>query len=59
MTLFPQKFRVKVNESNLNVDSLIGSKVDPKVAGIIFAEVLILERIELMADKTHPADLAK
>ena len=30
----------------------MGSKIDSKVAGLLFAEMLILERIEVLADKT-------
>ena len=45
---------IKVNEVVLNVDTLTGQKIDTKVTGIIFAEVGILNRIELMGDKTTP-----
>jgi hypothetical protein len=45
---------VKVNEVSLNIDSLTTTKVDAKVASIIFSEVLILERIEIFPDKTDP-----
>ena len=50
---------MKVNETSLNVDTLIGSKVDCKVAGMIFAEVLILERVELLAEKTNTQEVDK
>lgn len=50
---------IKINEVNLNVDSLITSKVDPKVVGIIFAEVYNIERVELFADKTVPSEVEK
>lgn len=50
---------VKINEVSLNVDSLTGQKIDPKVAGIIFAELGILTKVELMSDKTHPSMLEK
>ena len=43
----------------MNVDSLIGSKVDCKVAGLIFAEMLIIERIELVADKVNANEIEK
>lgn len=50
---------IKVNETSLNVDTLISSKVDCKVAGMIFAEVMTLERVELMAEKTSATDIDK
>lgn len=50
---------VKINEVGLNVDSLTGQKVDPKVTGIIFAELCILSKVELMSDKTTPAAVDK
>ena len=50
---------VKINEVSLNIDSLITSKVDPKVVGIIFSEVFNIERVELLADKTIPSEVEK
>jgi hypothetical protein len=50
---------VKVNETSLNVDSLISSKVDCKVVGMIFSEVMTLEKVELMAEKTSASDIDK
>lgn len=50
---------IKINEVSLNVDSLTGQKVDPKVTGIIFAELCILNKIELMSDKTSPLLIEK
>jgi len=47
------QFSVKISEVSLNVDTLIGTKVDCKVAAMIFAEVLILEKVELLAEKTN------
>lgn len=52
-------FRVKMNESSLNIDTLTATKVDAKVAGIIFSEVHIVERIEILADKTEPDGIEK
>lgn len=50
---------IKVNESSVNVDSLINSKVDCKVAGLIFSEVMTLEKVELMAEKTASSEIEK
>ena len=50
---------IKINESSVNVDSLINSKVDCKVSGLIFSEVMTLEKVELMAEKTVSADIEK
>jgi hypothetical protein len=50
---------VKINETSLNVDTLIGSKVDCKVASLVFAEVLILERVELLAEKVNTSEVDK
>jgi hypothetical protein len=50
---------VKIDEVSLNVDTLTGQKVDPKVIGIIFQELCILNKIELMCDKTNPAGIDK
>lgn len=50
---------VKINEVSLNLDSLITTKVDPKVVGIIFSEVFNIERVELLADKTIPSEVEK
>lgn len=43
----------------MNVDTLVGSKVDSKVTGLIFAEMLIIERIELTADKVNANEIEK
>lgn len=48
-----------MNESSLNIDTLTATKVDAKVAGIIFSEVHIVERIEILADKTEPDGIEK
>lgn len=47
-------FSVKVNEVSLNIDGLTATKVDAKVTSIIFSEVHIIERIEIMPDKVEP-----
>jgi aromatic ring-opening dioxygenase LigB subunit len=57
--LFELSKIIKVNEVNLNIDSLTGTKNDAKVAGIILAEVHIVERIEILADKTDPLQIDK
>lgn len=51
--------RIRVNECSLNIDTLNGSKVDTKVAGILLGEVHILERVEILADKSNPKDITK
>ena len=51
--------RVKVNEVSLNIDGLTTTKVDAKVASIIFAEVHIIEKIEIMPDKVDPKLIEK
>ena len=43
----------------MNIDSLTGQKIDTKVMGIIFAEMCILNKIEVMADKTRPDEVEK
>ena len=43
----------------MNIDSLTGTKNDAKVAGIIFSEIHIIERIEILADKTDPLQIEK
>ena len=48
-----------MNECSLNIDTLNGSKVDTKVAGILLGEVHILERVEILADKSNPKDMTK
>ena len=50
---------VKVDEVSLNVDSLTGQKVDPRVTGIIFSELSIINKIEIMSDNTSPALIDK
>ena len=45
---------MKLNEVSLNIDTLVVTKVDPKVASIVFSEVLVIERIEIFPDKTDP-----
>ena len=45
---------IRLSESSLNIDSLTGQKIDSKVTGIIFAEVHIVERIEILSDKMDP-----
>ena len=50
---------IKINEVSLNIDTLTGQKVDTKVTGIIFAETCILNKIEIMSDKTSPALIEK
>lgn len=44
---------VKITEVTINIDSLTGQKIDPKVCGIIFAELSILTKVEIMSDKTN------
>lgn len=48
-----------MNESSLNIDTLTATKVDAKVAGIIYSEVHIVEKIEILADKTEPDQIEK
>ena len=48
-----------MGESELNVDTLTATKVDAKVAGIIFSEVHIVEKIVIVADKTEPDGIEK
>jgi len=50
---------IKINEVSLNIDTLTGQKVDTKVTGIIFAECVILNKIEIMSDKTSPELIEK
>ena len=50
---------IKINEVSLNIDTLTGQKVDTKVTGIIFAEICILNKIEIMSDKTSPELIEK
>lgn len=44
---------VRTGQTNLNIDTLIGSKVDSKVLGIIFSVTFILDKIELYANKCN------
>lgn len=50
---------IRVNEATVNLDSLTGSKVDPKVMGILLGEILILEKVEIVADRSMPHDVEK
>ena len=50
---------VRMGEASLNVDTLTVSKADSKIVGIIFSEVLIMERIEIFPDKTLPENMEK
>ena len=50
---------IKINECQLNIDTLTGSKIDLKVIGIIFQELHLLDRIEIMADRMIPEDVHK
>lgn len=50
---------VKINEVTINIDSLTGQKTDPKVVGIIFAELQIICKVEITSDKTSIANLEK
>jgi hypothetical protein len=43
----------------LNVDTLIGSKIDSKVLGIVFSVTLILDKIELYANQCNLSDMDK
>jgi len=38
---------------------LVGQKIDTRVASIILAECAILQKIEIMADKTKPEEIEK
>jgi hypothetical protein len=38
---------------------LIGTKIDTKVVGILIGHVHILEKVELMADKSTPQDVSR
>lgn len=48
-----------MDELSLNVDTLIGTKVDPKVTGLIISAFLILRKAEIFGDKSNPLDIAK
>jgi len=50
---------VRSGQTNLNVDTLIGSKADSKVLGIIFSVTFILDKIELYANKCNLSDMDK
>lgn len=50
---------VRINEVSLNVDSLTGQKIDTKVAGIILAEVHMLQRVEILSDKVQANGVEK
>lgn len=50
---------VKINEVTVNIDTLTGQKIDPRVTGIIFAELAIISRVEITSDKTNPGNLEK
>ena len=49
----------RLDELSLNVDSLIGTKVDSKVTGLMISAFLILWKAEIFGDKSNPSDIAK
>ena len=49
----------KSGDVSLNIDTLTGSKQDPKIAGIIMHQILIIETIELFPDKILPEQIEK
>ena len=50
---------IKINECQLNIDTLMGSKIDVKVVGVIFQEIHLLDKIEIFADRMLPEDVHK
>ena len=48
-----------MDELSLNVDTLIGSKVDSKVTGLMISAFLLLKKAEIFGDKSNPLDIEK
>ncbi len=50
---------VRTGQVSLNVDTLIGSKVDPKVFALIVSVTFLIDKIELYANKCNLKDMDK